>query len=173
MARKKAPKEKNLIKTYGLFWKTENVFWGKTKRSGNLYGIRVGAKRSDHVDFRSQSGIYVLYADYRIVYIGQAGNGNAKLFDRLKLHRKDDLSGRWNQFSWFGLKHVLQANKLSRDNESLHPETNTILNHIEAILIHASEPPHLIDRVVDGERMYISFFNIGTKIILARQRQKC
>lgn len=101
----------------------------------------MGAKRSDHVDFRSQSGIYVLYADYRIVYIGQAGNGNAKLFDRLKLHRKDDLSGRWNQFSWFGLKHVLQANKLSRDNESLHPETNTILNHIEAILIHASEPP--------------------------------
>ena len=143
MARRKSKKPKNnyLIKNYGLFWKTQDVFWGKTKVSGNLFGIRVGAKRSDHVDFRYQTGIYVLYADYKIVYIGQAGNGNAKLFERLKMHRKDDLAGRWNQFSWFGLKWVLKTNKLSTDIDSLHPETNSLLNHIEAILIHASEPP--------------------------------
>jgi hypothetical protein len=130
-----------LVRNYGLFWKIDDVFWGKTIIPGNLYGIKSGAKRSDHVDFRQQAGIYVLYADYKIVYIGQAGNGNAKLFDRLKLHRKDDLAGRWNQFSWFGLKWVLKNGQLSADTDALHPTTNTILNHIEAILIHASEPP--------------------------------
>lgn len=140
--KKTAPsKNQLLIRNYGLFWKIENVFWGKAKKSGNLYGIKVGAKRSDHVDFRYQTGIYVLYADYKIVYIGQAGNGNATLFDRLKLHCKDDLAGRWNQFSWYGLKWVLANGKLSADTGALHPPTATLLNHIEAILIHTSEPP--------------------------------
>jgi len=142
MAKKKAiNRNQILIKNIGLFWRMKDVFWGKPKVPGNLHGIRVGAKRKEFVDFREQVGIYVLYADYKIVYIGQAGNGNAKLFTRLKTHLSDDLSGRWNQFSWFGLKWVKQDNKLSGNVTALHPQINTLLNHIEAILIHSSEPP--------------------------------
>ena len=76
MAKKTSTKNQGLIQTYGLFWKVEDVFWGKPRVSGNLLGIHKGAKRSSFVDFREQVGIYVLYADYKIVYIGQAGNGS-------------------------------------------------------------------------------------------------
>lgn len=130
-----------LIKTYGLFWKREDVFWGRPKKSGNLFGIPAHKKKANPIDFREQTGIYVLYADYKIVYIGQAGNGNAKLFTRLKKHCNDDLAGRWNQFSWFGLKYVLKEGALSKDVLSASIPRKTMLNHIEAILIDASEPP--------------------------------
>ncbi|MFA7201475.1 MAG: GIY-YIG nuclease family protein [Candidatus Paceibacterota bacterium] len=138
---KKIKRNQILIKNYGLFWKKDDVFWGKQRATGRLLGILAGAKRSDTVDFRNQVGIYVLYADYKIVYIGQAGNGNAKLFARLKNHSRDDLAGRWNQFSWFGLNWVTKQHKLSSDIARLFPKTLSVLNHIEAILIHASEPP--------------------------------
>ena len=130
-----------LIKNYGLFWKAEDVFWGKPGNSGSLLGVRAKAHTSDPVDFREQTGIYVLYADYKIVYIGQAGYGYKKLFDRLKNHLSDDLSGRWNQFSWFGLKRALKNQSLAADKEGHYALTDIVLNHVEAILIHASEPP--------------------------------
>lgn len=131
-----------LIETYGLYWKAEDVFWGRPNSPGNLFGIQVNAKTSNPVDFRQQTGIYILYADYKIVYIGQAGNGNSKLFDRLKKHYNGDLAGRWNQFSWFGLQRVLSTGKgLSISTESFHPSKGALLNHIEAILIHTAEPP--------------------------------
>ena len=130
-----------LISNFGLFWKKDDVFWGKPRVAGNLLGILAGARRSSAVNFREQAGIYVLYADYKIVYIGQAGNGNSKLYSRLKFHLSDDLAGRWNQFSWFGLKWVLNDGGLSGSTAALHPATDILLNHIEAILIHASEPP--------------------------------
>jgi hypothetical protein len=34
-----------LLKNYGLFWKTENVFWGRQKNSGGLFGIPAFEKR--------------------------------------------------------------------------------------------------------------------------------
>ena|SRR5271156_78488 len=130
-----------LIKNYGLFWKADDVFWGKPGKSGNLLGVRAKAQTSDPIDFREQTGIYVLYADYKIVYIGQAGYGYKKLFDRLKNHLSDDLAGRWDLFSWFGLKRSLKNGGLAADKEGHYAETNIVLNHVEAILIHSSEPP--------------------------------
>lgn len=133
---------KVLIRTYGLFWKPEDVFWGGPNKKGSLLGIHSLEKKSKPVDFREQIGIYVLYADYKIVYIGQAGQGNRNLFDRLKEHFiKDDLVGRWNRFSWFGIKWVTNVDKLSVAPKNLYPPLDILLNHIEAILIHASEPP--------------------------------
>ena len=96
---------------------------------------------SEPVDFREQSGVYVLYADYRIVYVGQAGGGNQKLFARLRQHRRDALSQRWNQFSWFGIRRVKQNNELSVEAEGAHSTHGEVLDHIEAILIHTAEPP--------------------------------
>ena len=125
----------NLIKNYGLFWKIENVFWGKPRNPGNLLGIGAKNKSADFVDFREQTGIYILYADYKIVYIGQAGKGKSKLFARLKDHMRDELAGRWNQFSWFGLLSVLTTSKLSSSKQTHQHSTNIVLNHFEAILI--------------------------------------
>ena len=127
-----------LIANYGLFWKIEDVFWGRPNNSGALYGYRRNIKE---VDFSQQIGIYVLYADYKIVYIGQTGSNKQRLFNRLKQHREDHLSGRWNQFSWFGLKRVKNNHELSKDKISANTDTEGALNHIEAVLIYAAEPP--------------------------------
>lgn len=99
------------------------------------------ATTDEPINFRGQIGIYALYADYDLVYVGQAGVGNQTLFSRIKQHRKNDLAERWNRFSWFGVLRVLNNGNLANRTDALHPELSDVLNHIEAILIHAAEPP--------------------------------
>ncbi|HMG05503.1 MAG TPA: hypothetical protein VK581_08580 [Chthoniobacterales bacterium] len=130
-----------LIRTLGLFWREDHVYWGRGRNPGSMLGVPVWAARAQPTDFRDQIGVYALYADYDLVYVGQVGRGNQTLFARLKHHRKDDLAGRWNRFSWFGVRRVLGNNTLSSIADALHPELNIVLDHIEAILIHAAEPP--------------------------------
>lgn len=69
---------------------------------GKLLGAASRSSKAHPVDFRVQRGIYALYADYELVYVGQTGSGDDRLFKRLKSHRNDHLSERWNRFSWFG-----------------------------------------------------------------------
>ncbi len=133
-----------LIHNYGLFWRRENVFWGRGNNAGHLKGVLASATTAEPVDFRDQQGIYVLYDDsFRLVYVGQAGSGKqSRLFDRLKQHTKDPLSDRWAKFSWFGVRGVRQDGQLRAENIAAHPRLNEILDHIEAVLIAAAEPPH-------------------------------
>lgn len=129
-----------LIKNYGLFWSEKDVFWGAGSNAGTLLGVPAKNLTAEEIDFREQSGVYVLYADYQMVYVGQAGAGNQKLFARLKQHTRDALAGRWNQFSWFGIRKVNQAGDLAAEADGKHSTHAEVLNHIEAILIHAAEP---------------------------------
>lgn len=133
-----------LIHNYGLFWRRENVFWGRGRKAGHLKGFLASARTAEPIDFRDQQGIYVLYDDgFRIVYVGQAGSGGkSRLFNRLKRHTKDLLSDRWARFSWFGVRGVRQNGKLRAENIAAHPQLNEVLDHIEAVLIAAAEPPH-------------------------------
>jgi len=88
-----------------------------------------------------QSGIYVLYADFTPIYVGQS---NKTLFARLKSHHlHDDLAGRWDRFSWFGFRSVIGGTnpKLSKPGVKFNDiSTNQLLDHLEAIMIHAFEP---------------------------------
>ncbi|MFX1740043.1 GIY-YIG nuclease family protein [Paraburkholderia kururiensis] len=120
-----------------------HVFWGRGNQAGRLLGVPSNGKKTEPFDFREQIGIYVLYADYKVVYVGQAGVGKQSLFSRLKQHRKDDLAGRWDRFSWFGVLRVVGAGKnrkLASKTTALHPKLADVLNHVEGILIHAVEP---------------------------------
>jgi len=128
-------------RSFRLFWKADHVFWGTPRNPGSLLGRPSRKRRSEPVDFREQIGIYVLYADYKLVYVGQTGSGVQKLLFRLRQHRSDDLSGRWNQFSWYGVLRVLGRGELSIPKSAFHPSLSTALNHIEGVLIHAAEPP--------------------------------
>ncbi|MBF0231145.1 MAG: GIY-YIG nuclease family protein [Desulfamplus sp.] len=92
------------------------------------------------VDFREQRGIYALYADYDLVYVGQTGSGSDRLFNRLKAHKSDHLSERWNRFSWFGTQWVTKTNILSSDTETLSQSVEATLNILEAVSIAISEP---------------------------------
>jgi len=143
-----------LIHNYGLFWKAADVWWGRKKNAGHLFGRAMPQGRirspndfdseSDKVDFRSQRGVYVLYDDtFSLLYVGKAGAGkDNRLFDRLKAHTVDPLANRWTMFSWFGVLRVNKTtNKLQLDKDAVHPTVPNVLSQIEAILITASEPP--------------------------------
>ncbi|WP_066114164.1 MULTISPECIES: GIY-YIG nuclease family protein [Sphingomonadales] len=132
-----------LIQNYGLFWREDRVDWGAGSRRGKLLGYWNGGKWCE-VDFREQSGIYVLYdSSYKIIYIGQAGHKNSRLFNRLKQHRKDHLAERWSIFSWFGTRPVDGSEKKGwfLGDEDFSTDLSSVLNHIEGILIAACEPP--------------------------------
>ncbi|MEQ1935305.1 MAG: GIY-YIG nuclease family protein, partial [Fimbriimonadaceae bacterium] len=133
-----------LIHNYGLFWRREDIFWGRGPYRGNLMGIKTGAKRSKPVDFRDQQGVYVLYdSSFHIIYVGQAGAGAGNmLFGRLKYHTRHDLADRWERFSWFGVREVLKSKKLSAPTKRISTAPNYVLNHVEAVLIAAAEPSH-------------------------------
>ena len=129
-----------MIRSYGLHWRIERVDWGRPNHSGTLTGAASRSSRARPVDFRKQRGIYALYADYDLVYAGQTGAGNDRLFNRLKTHRVDHLSERWNRFSWFGTQWVTQSNDLSQDTAAVHQTVEAALNMLEAVSIAISEP---------------------------------
>src|SRR5436190_405996 len=129
-----------LIRAYGLFCKVENVFWGGGRRRSSLLGVPAGGRRRDPIDFREQVGIYILYRGHNMVYVGQAGRNNPMLLRRLNTHRRDNLAGRWDTFSWFGLRHVLKSNKLSLSKEQASADLRIVLDHMEGLLMAGAEP---------------------------------
>lgn len=129
-----------MIKTYGLFWKVENVFWGRPNNAGALLGAKSKSRNAVPVDFREQRGIYALYADYELVYVGQTGASDDRLFKRLKFHLTDHLAERWDRFSWFGTQWVTQQHQLSTDTAGIHETMASALNILEAVTIAVSEP---------------------------------
>lgn len=139
--KRKRKKHKPVIKNYGVMWSRDDVFWGRGSRRGVLEGRRSGRV----IDFRDQIGVYILYDEARHpVYVGQAGRGNARLFKRLRSHRRDYLADRWRYFSWFGLLAVNQSGRLSGWDDPSKRVAGTIgstLDEIEGVLIAATEPP--------------------------------
>ena len=98
-----------LIRAYGLFWNADEVDWfpgqgnpGRYmllgRRGKNLPGLEL-------CDFRKHSGLYILYGNYGPYYVGLAREGS--LGGRLKRHQRDRHAGKWDRFSWFGFRAVL------------------------------------------------------------------
>ena len=141
-----------MIWNYALHWREDRVWWGSPGYAGCLYGAtNRNAPEENIIDFREQVGIYALYADYDLIYIGQTGTGNNKLFHRLNAHRSDHLSERWDRFSWFGVLPVTKRNELGSHNTALEytggyrnndPQgfMASALNIFEAVSIAISEP---------------------------------
>ena len=114
------------------------MFWGKQNIPGAILGVPASNITAEAIDFRAQQGVYVLYAEYEMVYVGQVGN--QELIARLRQHLRDDTAGRWDRFSWFGTRRVLDTNTLSFEKIGVNTDMATALNHLEAILIHSAEP---------------------------------
>lgn len=106
-----------MITHYGLFWSERDIFWGKQKNPGELLGReheplgRRGAptksERSKARNYRDFIGLYCLYGDGALLYVGEAGlDTKRNLFERLKEHRKGPMAGRWDRFSWFGREKI-------------------------------------------------------------------
>ena len=145
-----------LIKNYGLYWRRNVIaeysgnkaeYTGSWARQGELLGIGVRKRRQKEVDFATQRGIYALYDDnFRLIYVGQVGRGERRLYRRLRSHTLNNLADRWTRFSWFGLLEVSkEPNKHGRfelveSTEDVQADYVTVMNQMEAILIMAAEP---------------------------------
>ncbi|MEN3031415.1 GIY-YIG nuclease family protein [Chromobacterium amazonense] len=131
-----------IIKNYGFLWERKYIFRGAGSNAGHLKGAASGLAIAD---FRDQIGVYVLYDQFQnIVYVGQAGNGNASLFTRLKNHMDGSMWNRWQYFTWVGFKAVNQDGSLSAqqsvDSGVSGFKYSDALNEIEGILIEVLEP---------------------------------
>lgn len=123
--------EAGALRAFGMFWQRAWVLWSGPSR---LLG-RQGAGATD-VDFTSQIGVYLLHDRERVIYVGRATDA---LFSRLKAHTADRLSGRWDRFSWFGLRSVKTDGKLSNSATPWNEEV--VVETMEALLIESLEPP--------------------------------
>jgi hypothetical protein len=133
------------VRNFGHFWSRDLVEWGRRRVAGQLLGYVMSDRKPLVVDFREQIGIYVLFTAQReVVYIGQAGSGDRRLFLRLRDHTANDLRDRWTHFSWFGLRGVNNTNRQLSEHQkpdSRCASTNAhALDEIEAVLLQLFEP---------------------------------
>jgi hypothetical protein len=132
-----------LISNYGLHWKRDEIHWGwrGPGNAGSLLGRVSTRVKSPEVDFRNQSGIYVLQDRFVPVYIGQTGSGaDNRLFNRLKEHTWNRLAERWDRFSWFGIAPVRDGVLVPTDDHEVKTTVRHVLNHVEGVLISITEP---------------------------------
>ena len=118
----------------GLFWPRRAI----DARSRRLLGSKTRGGRAGIVNFWDQQGIYALYRDFDLVYVGQTAGGG--LGTRLVQHSKHDIAERWDRFSWFGLGLVTRTGELRSVPTRFHVDRAIVANHIEGVLIEVAEP---------------------------------
>ncbi|MEO5938318.1 MAG: HTH domain-containing protein [Sphingomonas sp.] len=123
--------ETGALRAFGMYWKRDAVIWrGKPKLLG-----RQGIAASQ-VNFAGQIGVYLLHDRDRVIYVGRA---TESLVTRLLMHTIDRLSGRWDRFSWFGLRNVGPNGQLL--DTSVPWDQTVVIETLEALLIESLEPP--------------------------------
>ena len=123
--------ETGALKALGMFWQRSSVIWnGKPKLLGRQ------DEGAANVDFSDQVGVYLLHDRDRVIYIGRAAD---TLFARLKAHTTDRLGGRWDRFSWFGLRAVSEDGQLV--DAPVSWTHSVVIETMEALLIESLEPP--------------------------------
>jgi hypothetical protein len=130
-----------LIRSYGELWSPDLVNWGKRGPGGHatLLG-EFGPKRSlTVVDVWEQRGIYVLLHEWQVVYVGKADG--FVLGARLRTHLSDALAGRWDRFSWYGIRGVLKNGRLGADMGNKQTSASELIGTFESLLIAVTEPP--------------------------------
>ncbi|MAN97575.1 HTH domain-containing protein [uncultured Roseovarius sp.] len=129
----KQSESSGLIQCIGMYWWASEIVW---KSNPRLFGQQQAG--SDRVDFSDQIGVYILHDRSRVIYVGRSID--RPMGRRLFEHTKDRLNGRWDRFSWFGLRSVSEEGQL-RDVDTSSIDRDTLIATLEAVLIEALEPP--------------------------------
>lgn len=123
--------ETGALQALGMYWERDRVVWsGKPRLLGRQ------SEGASEVDFCAQVGVYLLHDRNRVIYVGRAAD---TLFARLKAHTTDRLSGRWDRFSWFGLRAVAEDGSLAEPSSAW--DHTVVIETLEALLIESLEPP--------------------------------
>ena len=123
-----------LINAFGMYWRRNLVDWARARP--RILGSQQSG--SETVDFAEQAGIYLLHDGARTIYVGRVTR--QRMGVRLWEHTRDRLSGRWNTFSWFGVRPVGEDGRL-RESPSSDIGLDTLIATMEALLIEGLEPP--------------------------------
>lgn len=127
-----ADTDESVIRCLGMYWHRDLVVWRNEPR---MYGKQQALSKP--VDFGKQRGIYILYDQHTVVYVGRSVD--RPLGRRLFEHTADRLGSRWNRFSWFGLLEVTDEGNLI--DVPLKVSMPSLIATLEALLIEALEPP--------------------------------
>jgi hypothetical protein len=152
------------INAYGMYWDRELIDWSKSP--GALFGRQNGA--STIVNFSEQDGVYLLYNNEKIIYVGKANSSS--LYERLKSHTMDRLQQRWNKFSWFGIKAVDEKTGKLKDVVLQNNGNSDLISTLEALLIEAVEPNQ--NRQAGKGFAAIEFFQIADKGVIFDKAKK-
>jgi hypothetical protein len=123
--------ETGAMRSFGMFWQRDLVVWSGKARLLGRQGL--GALE---VNFADQIGVYLLHDRDRVIYVGRAADA---LFTRLRAHTTDRLGGRWDRFSWFGLREVGADGVLT--SNPVPWSQAVVIETMEAVLIESMEPP--------------------------------
>lgn len=135
-----------LVGAYGVFWEAHLIDW-------NAYRWRLLGRQGMNTqtlkvaDFRKARGVYVLYSDTGIYYVGLASGANG-IGGRLKDHLTDVHSERWTRFSWFAFDGPSETD-VYPDGVLKHDEwagieeaaDKLIIREMEALLLAVTSPP--------------------------------
>jgi hypothetical protein len=91
------------------------------------------------VDVWDQQGIYILVHEWQVVYVGKADK--VSLGSRLRSHLSDGLAGRWDRFSWYGIRGVLKTGKLGAEVTTKNTSSADLIQTFESLLIAVTAPP--------------------------------
>lgn len=135
--------EEQIFNAYGLFWERSEVVWRPGQGGRRQLLGRVGTRRPGlrMCDFRASAGIYILWNDYRAVYVGMA-RGNEGLMQRLADHNTKKQE--WTRFSWFSIDTLLDIDDKHIGWMRVEPRLSTpalrdetLVRQCEALLILA------------------------------------
>ena len=134
-----------IIGAYGTFWDRELVDW--SARSWQLLGRRgLNTGTLQIADFRRARGVYILYNDINVYYVGLASSQHG-LGLRLKAHLKDEHGSKWTRFSWFAFDSP--EDDSDRDDQGIlqvvrydgiELDTPVLIRDLEALLQAAMQP---------------------------------
>lgn len=132
-----------LIGAYGRFWDRDLVDFDA--RGWRLLG-RVGQNRGtiQVVDFRRARGVYVLYNEVGVYYVGLA-SGREGIGRRLKDHLSDEHGDGWTRFSWFVFDMPSQEQYedgvfKTDSTDAIDVDSKVVVRDLEALLQVAMRP---------------------------------
>jgi hypothetical protein len=152
--------ERGVLGAFGMFWQRDSVIWDA--RKPQLLGSQGAGATS--INFADQIGLYLLHDHARVVYVGRATDS---LVSRLKTHTADRLGGRWDRFSWFGLRGVRDDGHLS-DAEATWSQ-DVVVETMEALLIESLEPP--LNRRRGDNLIGVEYIQTRDPLIVAAERK--
>ena len=121
------------VAAYGLNWERDKVDW----TSGRILGYDTDPRQP--IDFSDQQGVYLLHNWQSTVYVGRTEAERNGLSQRLRHHhRRSDWSGKWERFSWFGLRRVDDAGNIFDGPDTAAKDTVVAL--METLLIEVLGP---------------------------------